>query len=100
MNPLQVLCRAWERVHAGTHPTARAAIGWEPYEDREKGGPLTRTWEVFLDSFGFTPDVGGRESAALRYGHLNGFGTAPHKHKELAVLGKAIAFAKTRAKAA
>ena len=41
MTPVQVLCRAWERVAAGTHPTARAAIGNESAQDCNAGSPIT-----------------------------------------------------------
>ena len=85
-----------ERVHGGTHLTARTAIGWEPLADAERGSPITAAWHLFLDAYGFKPDLGGRESARLRYACGNAFSVHPVKKVELEAIGRAIAFAKRK----
>jgi len=95
MSPLQVLCRAWERVSAGTHKTAQEAVGCESARDAIDGSPITKAWGLLCDAFGNTRvSEEEHEKAYLAYQAISDFGQKPNKEGELEALKKAIEIAK------
>lgn len=100
MTPVQVLCRAWERVAAGTHPTARAAIGNESAQDCNAGSPITTASGMVTQVFDSAFLRGGvyskerHEAAYIGYNSISFFGEEPNKDGELEALRRAIALGK------
>lgn len=94
--PLQILVRAWDRVESGTHATARVAIGYSA--EVEQGAPIASAWRLLLESRGAAPGCSEvrLSETHLGYEQISDFGMKPDRRRELEVLERAIALAKTR----